>query len=355
MEGVCTLEGAAWLHSTYRLPGVPATATFFWDELSPDVLLRATLRRGGVEEADNRQAWHTAFSYSAGHRRMVFLFDWQVWFTIATVIALVVALAREVARPDLVMMGALCGLLLAGVVSSEKAFSGFSSSAVLSSVFLFVVAAGMQRTEALTWLDRWLFSPSPSLPRRLARMMSTTALVSGFVNNTPLVAILIPRFQQWAREHGVAVSKILMPLSYAAVLGGMITLIGTSTNLVVSGLLEASTGETLGLFELTWVGLPAAVAGIAYFALYGHRLLPENADSLSPEAVQEPHYHCELRVGASSPLVGRALGEVRGADGILDPSTVRRSRDWKARLPARPTARPQRHSSRPFSRVPPDW
>ncbi len=250
--------------------------------------------------------------------------DWQAWLTAATILVLIVALVKEVWRPDLVLMGTLCWLLLVGVLPPEEAFSGFSNSAILSIVFLFVVAAGMQRTEALVRLDRLLFSRAPSLPRRLARMMSTTALASGFVNNTPLVAVLIPRFQQWAREHGVAASKLLMPLSYAAVLGGMITLIGTSTNLIVAGLLEAATDQRLSFFDLTWVGLPAAAAGIAYFVLYGYRLLPDHADTLSPLAGREPRYHCELRIGAASPIVGKALGELRGADGILYPSTIRR-------------------------------
>lgn len=251
--------------------------------------------------------------------------DWQIWVTATTIVALIVALARDVGRPDMLLMGTLCFFLLTGIIGPEAAFSGFSNSAVLSIAFLFIVAAGMQRTEALTRLDPLLFPRTRSLSLRLARMMSTTALASGFVNNTPLVAILIPRFQQWAREHGVAASKVLIPLSYAAVLGGMITLIGTSTNLVVSGLLQEATGESIGLFELAWVGVPATVAGITYFALYGHRRLPDRTDTLTAPDAGTPPYHCELRVGSSSPLAGKSLGDVRGADGILYPSYIRRT------------------------------
>lgn len=240
----------------------------------------------------------------------MFDLSWHAWYTLGVLALMIAALVREVARPDLVLLGCLGLLLVAGVVPPEAAFAGFSNPATLTIASLFVVAAGVQRTDALAVLDRLLFfEKARGLPLTLLRLMAPTALLSAFVNNTPLVAMLVPRLQSYAARTGVAPSKIMMPLSYAAVLGGMITIIGTSTNLVVSGLLLASTGRGLGFFDVTWAGLPAALAAIAYFAALGYRALPERRPA-SPFAGGAPaDYHFEVRVGDASPLAGQTVEE----------------------------------------------
>ncbi|HEV2124982.1 MAG TPA: SLC13 family permease, partial [Chloroflexota bacterium] len=207
---------------------------------------------------------------------------WQAWLTAGVIVAMVVALVREVARPDLILVGSLGLLLLAGVVSPEQAFSGFANTAVLTVGALFVVAAGVQRTQALSALDRLFFSPTGTdrshtalVRRSLPRIMLCSSVLSAFLNNTPIVAMFIPRVQQWADRTGVASSKLLIPLSYAAIVGGMMTLIGTSTNIVVSGLLQAEGYSGLGMFDLTWVGAPAALGMLLYMTFAGHRLLPD--------------------------------------------------------------------------------
>ena len=234
---------------------------------------------------------------------------WEAWFTAGVVIIMVIALVRELARPDLVMLGCLGLLLAAGVVTPSVAFAGFSNPSVLTIAALFIVAAGVQQTNGLARLERLLFATSAQMHVTLLRLMVPTALLSALVNNTPLVAMLLPRLQHWAERESVAASKVMMPLSFAAVLGGMITLIGTSTNLVVSGLMQESIGRGFGLFDLTWVGLPAAAAGIAYFAFLGHRLLPEHGGAVCFAAPEARRYHFELRVGNGSPLAGRTVEE----------------------------------------------
>ncbi len=257
---------------------------------------------------------------------------WDAWLTAGVVLAMTVLLAREVGRPDMVLLGSLVALLFFGVVPPEMAFAGFSSSAVLSIAALYVVAAGVQRTEALARADRLLLARRGPFGWALFRLMGTAAVLSAFVNNTPLVAILIPRLQRWAEARGISPSKVMIPLSYAAVLGGTATLIGTSTNLVVSGLLKESAGLSIGFFDLTWIGLPAAVVGIAYFALVGHRLLPGRATPARRSSSEEEKgheaapsgaargpfgdgrpYHIELRLGEGSPLVGRSPAEAQQA------------------------------------------
>lgn len=229
------------------------------------------------------------------------------WLTIGAIGLMVTGLVREWARPDMVVLGTLALLLAAGVVAPERAFSGFANTGMLTVAALFVVAAGVQRTDALAVLDQLLFSGSRRLGPILSRLMLPVSVMSAVLNNTPIVAMLTPRLQQWAEQHEIPVSKLLIPLSYAAITGGMVTLMGTSTNLVVSGLMQAQGYEGLGLFDMAWIGIPAALAVMAYFILGGHRLLPARSQ---PEAgFQEGLSDClfEVRVSDGSPLDGESI------------------------------------------------
>ncbi len=234
---------------------------------------------------------------------------WQAWVTVGVVLVTLVALVREITRPDLIFVGSLGLLLLTGVLSPEQAFAGFANPAVLTIAALFVVAAGVQQTEALGFLDGVLFPRSRRLSLVLPRLMAPTAGLSAFLNNTPIVAMLIPRVQQWADRTGIPASKVLIPLSYAAILGGTITLIGTSTNLVVSGLLQAEGYDGLGLFDLTWIGLPATALVVVYFALVGHRLLPDRggAEQVFKDGLDRCLF--EFRVTDRSSLIGCTVEE----------------------------------------------
>ena len=247
---------------------------------------------------------------------MLEVLTWEAWLTLAVIVGLVAALVKDVARPELLLFASLAPLLALGVLTPEAAFAGFSNSAPLAVGALFVVAAGVQATGALAFADRFLFRNGAGLPVTLAQMMLTTATLSAFLNNTPLVAMLMPRVQAWCKRAGVSPSKLMIPLSYAAIVGGMTTLIGTSTNLLVSGLMEEAGLPGLGLFSLTIIGAPAALAVIAYFGLVGWRWLPdrgldEEAGALSTDC------RFEVRLPVGSPLAGqtveraglRALGE----------------------------------------------
>ncbi len=235
--------------------------------------------------------------------------DAQAWLTIGVIVAIAGALLRDMARPDLIFLGGLGVLLLASIVTPQDAFAGFSNTAVLTVGALFVVAAGVQQTGALGFLDRLLFAPSTGLRWALPRIMLPTAFLSAFLNNTPVVAMLTPRVQQWARRNGLPASKLLIPLSYAAIVGGMVTLIGTSTNIIVSGLLVEAGFPAMGLFDLTWVGVPAVLSVVGYFVLVGHRLLPDRGTELPifDDGLKECLF--EARVGASSPLAGQTVEE----------------------------------------------
>lgn len=266
---------------------------------------------------------------------------WEAWLTLAVVAGLVVALVRDAARPELLLFASLAPLLATGVLTPEDAFAGFSNSAPLAVGALFVVAAGVQATGALAFTDRLLLRKSDRLGATTAQMMAVTAVLSAFLNNTPLVAMLMPRVQAWCERVGVSPSKLMIPLSYAAIVGGVTTLIGTSTNLLVSGLMEDAGLPSLGVFDLTLVGAPAAVAVVAYFGLVGHRWLPDRGRAGDDDPVPADCLF-EVQVSAGSPLAGqtveaaglRALGDaflvhVRSGDDVVpaSPEAVLREGD----------------------------
>ena len=236
--------------------------------------------------------------------------EWQAWVTLGIIALMMVALLKEFARPDMIFLGALGLLLLFGILSPEEAFNGFSNPAVLTVAALFIVAIGVQNTGALSFADRLLFAPSNGLPGILFRLMITTASMSAFLNNTPIVAMLIPRIQAWSEKSGVPTSKLLIPLSYAAIVGGMTTLIGTSTNILISGLMQAAGYEGLGLFDLTWIGLPAAICAILYFVLIGHRLLPNRTTGGDASFdSKRDNYFFEVQTTPTSSLIGKTIEE----------------------------------------------
>ncbi len=234
---------------------------------------------------------------------------WHAYFTLGALFIMVVALVRGVGRTDLVLLGTLGLLLLVGIVTPEQAFGGFSNPAVIAIASLFVVAAGVEGTGALGFLDRLLKPRSSNSTAALLRLMLPTTVLSGVLNNTPIVAMLIPRVQAWARTQGIPASKLLIPLSTAAIVGGWLTLIGTSTNVVVHGLLLAEGLPGFGFFDLTWVGVPAAVLVCAYYAFVGHRLLPNRADPAFGGRMRD--YQFELIVLADAPFIGQTVEAAR--------------------------------------------
>jgi len=240
------------------------------------------------------------------------------WLTLAVVGMVVGLLAFTRLSPDLTLLSALAVLLLAGVLDPGEALSGFANEAVATIALLFVVAAGVVETGGITWIAERIFGRPRSLPGATLRLMLPTSLLSSVLNNTPVVAMLIPAVNDWAKQQRLPVSKLMIPLSYAAILGGTCTLIGTSTNLLVNGMLisaadaqQAAGGAMtlprgLGMFDITWVGLPCTVAGIAFMVIFGRWLLPDRQPSLAA-AADTRQYTVEMSVEPGSPLVGKSI------------------------------------------------
>lgn len=240
----------------------------------------------------------------------------DAWITLVVLIATFGILAFD-RLPTAAAMGAAVGvLLLANVVDQGEALSGLSSSAPITIAALYVLAGAATVTGALSPLiDRVLDGPprrvaagaAATSRARLGRLAVVSGALSSILPNTPLVALAAPRVVSWCRRAGVSASPYLMPLSYASVFGGVITVIGTSTNLVVSDLLVAQGGEPLGVFEITGVGLPVAVVGIAVLVLTAPRLLRQRRATGSDDETATQPYTIALRVDAAGPLVGRTV------------------------------------------------
>jgi di/tricarboxylate transporter len=246
--------------------------------------------------------------------------NWQATLTAIVTFATLMALLFGQRAPDMAMIGGVVVLLAAGVLAPDEAFKGMANEGMLTVAALFVVAAAVERTGALASLvDRALGRPQ-SLSSAQVRTMVAPAALSAFMNNTPVVALMVPAIRDWAKKHRLSVSKLLMPMNAAVILGGLCTLIGTSTNVVVSGLVAAKTGRTLGMFEITWLGVPLLIAGFAYLlvASKSRYLLKDRRPAMS-QSDDPRQYSLEMLVEPGSPLVGRTIEEagLRGLEGLF--------------------------------------
>jgi len=211
------------------------------------------------------------------------------------------------------------GSLALGVLDAVQAFSGLANEGVVTIAALFVVAAGVRETGAMQLLVERLLGAPRSERSAQHRLVWPTALMSGFFNNTPLVAILMPVTDDWARRFRLSVSRLMMPLSFASILGGACTLIGTSTNLIINGWLIENTGHPgLGMFEITPLMLPIAVVGLI-FVVYGSNALLPLRKPVFEHLENAREYVVEMEVEPNSEMVGKTIDDagLRGLPGLF--------------------------------------
>lgn len=264
---------------------------------------------------------------------------WEAWTTLGLIAVMAVGMVRGLAGPDTVLLAGMALLMGLGVFSdafpsAQRAVAGFGNEAVVTIGVLFVIAEGLSRTGAMERLTGSLLGRPRTVRGAQARMLPAVAGLSAFLNNTPIVAMFIPVVRDWCKKTGLPASKLLIPLSYAAIMGGSCTLIGTATNVFVDGMVRSAQagGEalgpitdggrstmSLGLFTISAVGVPAAVVGLAYLLLLSDKLLPVrrgsvgafdlDADPGDEDSGGGRRFTVEMMVTADAPFAGQTVGQ----------------------------------------------
>jgi di/tricarboxylate transporter len=253
----------------------------------------------------------------------------EIGLTLLVIVLTLVAFIREWAAPDVLALSILCLVVALGLVDPGKMTEVFKNEAPLTIAALFVIGGALEQSGAVDHIGKVLRDRLSGNTRwAILAFSCVTAFFSAWMNNTAIVAILLPVTLGFARSKEIAASRLLMPLSYASILGGCCTLIGTSTNLLVSGALRDLKIAPLTMFELAPLGIPLAIAGIGYLTIFGPRLIPARSSitgSLEIDYRTTPLHH--LLIGGGSPIVGKLLTETElgNRDAGIHIMEVRRS------------------------------
>lgn len=234
--------------------------------------------------------------------------EWQMWFTIGSVVLMFILLAGTKIGPEWICLMILTLLLTVGILKPEEAVVGMSNKGMLTVAVLFIVAAAIQETGAIKLITPFLSGKPKSILSSQLKIMAPVTALSAFLNNTPVVAIFIPAIAGFCKKHKLPVSKFMIPLSYSAILGGTCTLIGTSTNLVVSGIYQKETGQSIAFFEIAKVGVPAAIAMFIFIVFMSKWLLPDRKSAI--EQMGSPkEYTTELLVSPGGRMVDKTIAQ----------------------------------------------
>lgn len=231
----------------------------------------------------------------------------DAWITIATVMVVIGVMLLTKVRTDAVMLIAIGVLFVADVLDAKEMCSGFCSGTVVVTGVLGVVMAGLRYTGMLQWMMKHVFGMPKGYSTALLRLMVPVAMLSAFISNTMLTMLFGNVLKRWSRKLNIAPSKLYLPMVYAVQMGGVCTLIGTSTNIVVAELYHSVTGRTMNMFSIFVPGALCLIVGIVFIIAF-RRWLPERR---SPEEAFEAtiDYTVELRVPADNPNICKTLGE----------------------------------------------
>ena len=246
--------------------------------------------------------------------------NWEAILTGVMLLMMVGTMAMGRFAPDIIMMGVLLVLLVSGVLEPDEAISGFANQGVMTVAMLYIVAAAMKETGAMSRITAVLLGRPKDARSAQFRLTLPVAAMSAFINNTPIVAMFLPTLAGVAKRCHISPSKLFMPLSFASILGGVCTLIGTSTNVITAKLLSDAQLTVdggpvtldnpaigFGMFTLAKVGLPIAIVGVLYILIFGRRLLPDRNNPIDQAQGSGQGYHAALKVRNESPIVGKTV------------------------------------------------
>jgi len=242
----------------------------------------------------------------------------QQAIVLGVTLAVLILLFFEKFRPAAVFFVAVLVFLLTGIIETKDFSSAIANESILSIFLLIFITTGIHdHFNIIGWLDK-LFGKTSNGRSFMLRMTAGVSAISAFMNNTPLVAMMMPYVDQWAKRNNVSRSKLLIPLSYAAISGGMITVIGTSTNLVLNGLIQSKNQVPLGLTDYFFPGIMVSIAGILFLYFFGYKLLPDRSDPMKAVARQSREYLVETKIRTGSSIIGKSVIEanLRNLTGI---------------------------------------
>ncbi len=245
--------------------------------------------------------------------------DFGLIWVLGVLLCVVVCLLVDRWKPSYVFGSGVLVLMLSGNLDVSLFLSGFSKTSVISLFLLIILTSAINKHFNVSALFDYLFRKAKSPRSFLLRMGFSVAGLSSIMNNTPIVAMMIPYVYQWGKRHAVSPSQLLIPLSFATILGGMISVIGTSTNMVLLGLIESESQILPGILDFAIPGLLVTLAGLLYISLFAQKLLPENKDVLDNAKANLKEYLIETKLQAESSLCGLSVADagLRNLDGIF--------------------------------------
>lgn len=236
----------------------------------------------------------------------------EITFTLIVLACMMVALAKDKMRPGMILFSAVVVFLCTGFLSPKEMLEGFSNKGMITVAMLFLVSEGIRQSGTLGQLIRKILPQTQcGIFQAQTRILPSVAFISAFLNNTPVVVIFAPIIKHWAQSVQLAPTKFLIPLSYVTILGGMCTLIGTSTNLVVHGMMLDAGFEGFSMFELGKLGIFIALAGILYIFCFSKHLLPDSRpeETFDEDKNNEKQHRIEAVLGARFPGINKTLAK----------------------------------------------
>ncbi|BDD04251.1 SLC13 family permease [Aureibacter tunicatorum] len=243
---------------------------------------------------------------------------YQPFVVILTIIMLFICIYKEVFRASVCFLLAILVFMVTGLLSGEALLEGFSNQIIAVIILLIVITAGLRKNFNIEKIFDKLFKTQSSYQSFIFRMMTKVAFISSFINNTPVVALMTPYVYEWGKRNNISPSKLLIPLSFATIMGGMLTIIGTSTTLVLNGFLLSNELPEIDSLHLLYVGLAVVTTGILFITFFGDKLLPNNTDALEKFSNNKREYLVETELELNSILIGKTVAEaeLRNLQGI---------------------------------------